>query len=476
VIATTLLTLAIVTQDQASLRASPRDSAVQQAALWQGDTLEIRGQRMDYLQVYDPRRERAGFVHISQVRQLSLKPADASELLSVVRFLRTSPGSEALGIGYTAAYLKAAPAQAIGAEAFDAMGTMAARLAHRASMKHPKTTSDVISAHLEVAAFYGVTFKGYERDGTVQLCYEGEAFRRVLALPSDASQRAHAALHLTRHECMAADLHPQARSAHDLWRMDVLDSVSAAQFDVLPELDKNRLRMRRAGVSASLAFQQARRTQVPTVAAQRALSELASVNKPELTDTDQQEYFDTAVRVGASRWAAETSLSAPAKLSVLATPGLPGETCLSLFETQSDGKPGREAVAKRCTYGVVWTASVNPHPNGQALALAVQPQDTWRELWLFRKTAGQWTIDILPPTSSNPELGYVEFAGWAKGTPQAQILLARESRTGSRSKRSFEVVRLDTLATDKQASDPSLLSAFGKSQDANWKRQTVSLR
>ena len=475
-IATTLLTLAIVTQDQASLRAAPRDSGVQQAALWQGDTLEIRGQRMDYLQVYDHRRERAGFVHVSQVRQLSLKPADAPELLSVVRFLRASPGAEALGIGYTAAYLKAAPAQTIGAEAFDALGTMAARLAHRASLKHPKAASDVISAHLEVAAFYGVTFKGYEREGTVQLCYEGESFRRVLALPSAAEQRAHAALNLTRHECMAADLHPQARSAHDQWRIDVLDSVSTAQFDSLPELDKNRLRMRRAGVLASLAFQQARRAQVPTAAAQRALSELASVNKLELTDTDQQEYFDSAVRVGASRWAAETSQSAPGKLSVLATPGQPGETCLSLFEAQPDGKPGEVAVVKRCTYGVVWTASVNPHPNGRALALAVQPQDTWRELWLFRKTGDQWTIDILPPTSSSPGLGYVEFAGWAKGTQQAQLLLARESRTGGRSKRSFEVIALDTLATDKQASDPSLLMAFGKSQDALWKRQTVSLR
>ena len=59
-ITTALLTLAIVTQDQATLRAAPRDSAAQQAALWQGDALEIRGQRMDYLQVYDHRRERAG--------------------------------------------------------------------------------------------------------------------------------------------------------------------------------------------------------------------------------------------------------------------------------------------------------------------------------------------------------------------------------------------------------------------------------
>ena len=473
-ISATLLTLAIVTQDQASLRAAPRDSAVQQAALWQGDTLEIRGQRMDYLQVYDHRRERAGYIHTNQVRMLSIKPADAPELLSVVRFLKTSPGAEALGIGYTAAYLKAAPADAIGAEAFDALGTMAERLARRASMKHAKATSDTISAHMEVAAFYGVTFKGYEQGGAMQLCYNGEAFRRVLALPSDAEQRAHAALAVTRHDCMANDMHPKDRLAHDQWRAEVLDKVETPQFAQLSEVNKNRLRLRRAGVQASLAFQQARRAELPTAAAQRALSELAAVNKAELTDNDLQEYSDTAIRVGASRWAADTGNPVSAKLTLLTEPGQAGETCVSLFENTTDGKHGKEFVAKRCTYGIVWAASANAHPNGQALALAVQPLDTWRELWVFRKSAGQWAIEVLPPASSNPELGYVEFAGWVQGAPQ--MLLARETRIAGRSKRSFEVLRMDTLTPEKQASDPSLLLAFGKWQDAGWKRQTVSLR
>ncbi|HJW10155.1 MAG TPA: hypothetical protein VJ598_00125, partial [Albitalea sp.] len=67
-------TLAIVTQDQAALRAAPRASAQQQAMLWQGDALEIRGERMDYLQVYDHRRERAGYIRSSQVRRVSLAP------------------------------------------------------------------------------------------------------------------------------------------------------------------------------------------------------------------------------------------------------------------------------------------------------------------------------------------------------------------------------------------------------------------
>jgi len=473
-IATALLTLAIVTQDQASLRAAPRDSAAQQAALWQGDALEIRGQRMDYLQVYDHRRERAGFIHISKVRTVSLQPEEAPQLMSVVRFLRESPGSEALGIAYTAAYLKAAPADAIGAEAFDALGTMAERLARRASMKHGKVTSDVISAHTEVASFYGVNFKGYEQGGSMQLCYNGEAFRRVLALPSDAEQRARAALALTRPDCISPDLHPQERLALDLWRAEVLDKLNTAQFASLAEVSKNRLRLRRAGVYASLAFGQARRGEAPTAAAQRALAELAAVNKLELTDNDRQDYSDAAIRVGASRWAAETASPRFSKLTLATEAGQAGETCVALYENKADGKPGKDAVARRCTYGIVWAASASAHPDGQALALAVQPLDAWRELWVFRKSAGQWAIEVLPPASNDPELGYVEFAGWVRGAPH--ILLARETRIAGRLRRSFEVARLDTLTAEKQAGDPGTLAAFGRWQDAAWKRQTVILR
>ena len=137
-LATALTIIAIVTQDQAGLRAAPRESAAQHAVLWQGDSLEIRGTKGDYLQVYDHRRERAGYVRASQVRPQSLKPENAPELLAVVRFLRDTPGAEALGISYAAAYLKAAPAEAIDGEVFDALGTFAERLARSASSRRER--------------------------------------------------------------------------------------------------------------------------------------------------------------------------------------------------------------------------------------------------------------------------------------------------------------------------------------------------
>src|SRR5438309_4479529 len=89
---------AIVTSDQAPLRAAPRDSAQQQAQLRQGELLEVRGERLDYLQVWDHQRERGGYVRASSVRRTAMTPADAPELLAVVRFVRDTAGSESLGI------------------------------------------------------------------------------------------------------------------------------------------------------------------------------------------------------------------------------------------------------------------------------------------------------------------------------------------------------------------------------------------
>ena len=361
-IATALLLTAIVTQDQSALRSAPRESAPQQALLAQGDSLEIRGQKGDYLQVYDHRRERAGYIRATQARSQSLKPEAAPELLAVVRFLRDTPGSESLGIAYAAAYLRAAPAEAINGEIFDALGAMAERLARRASARIGKPGGDALAAHLEVAASYGVEMLSFERDGQVQLCYNGDAHRRVLALPASDSQKALAALALTRHDCVPPTLSPTERFAQDNWRAEVLDRVETRD---LPEVLKNRLHMRKAGVWASLAYQRARHPELAASsvhdAGARALQELAGVNKLELADTDAASYSDAAVRVGASRWAgeplpADRGAAVSGKPFVQMRPGQPGETCVQLLDATHDGK---NPLLTRCTYAVVWAASAS---------------------------------------------------------------------------------------------------------------------
>lgn len=443
------LGFAIVTQDQIALRAAPRAAAGAHVVLSQGESVEVRGERLDYLQVYDHRRERAGFVHASQVRRVMLSPEEAPELLSILRFLRGRPGNEALGIGFAAAFIRAAPAEMLngdaGVEALEALGALAERLARRA---HP--------AHLEVAARYGVNITSHERDGRVTLCYDGEAFRRVLAMRASEDQRAGAALALTREACRRADA----------WSAEVLDRVDA---DALPGYLRNRVLMRRAAVWSSLAYQLARKDEAADAASERALSALAAIDKSELADGDAGTYRDAAMRVGASRWAsARLPAAAEKKLRIVTSAGRPGETCVALVDA------ARRPLVRRCTYAVVWAASATANPEGTALALAVQPTETWRELWLFHKARGGWTVRVLPPAATQPGVGYAEFAGWVPGG--AQVLVAREAFGEGRYTRSFEVVRLATLSAVRRAGDRGSLAAFSRWQDPAWRRQTVSVR
>ena len=464
---------AIVTQDQVSLRASPRDSATQHALLTQGDTLEIRGERADYVQVYDHRRERAGFVRATQIRRTSLTIDEAPSLLAVMRFVKETPGSESLGIAYTAAYLKTSPPNAIDAEPFDILGTLADRLAQRAS-NASKAQESMLNAQIEAASAYGVRMKSIERDGRIRLCYDGEAHRRVLALSSDAATRARAALSLTANDCIDPALLPADRRRLDDWRLEVIESVKPTS---LPDYLKNRVELRRAAIWATATFHRARHAvdSEPTRdAARRALDAFAAVNKAELTDADQSAYADAAIRVNAVRPAVELiSDAGRARLTLSTAPGEPGQTCVFLHSAASSEK----VLVKQCAYGVVWANAVNVNAAGNALTLAVQPLDGWREMWVFKQSnAKEWTIDVLPPSTATltPEVGYVEFAGWVPG--QAQVLVAREAKLDQRYKKSFELVSLTSLNTEKSADQPGSLSTFYRWQDAAWKRNTLALR
>jgi hypothetical protein len=458
--------LAIVVHDHTPLRAEPRSSAPELTALWQGDVLEVRGGHAGYLKVYNYRRERGGYVKGETVREVEFTEANAPELLAVLRFLRDSPGSEALGISYGAAYLKAAPARALTGEAYEAIARMAERLADEATGDAYHVVN--VAIHIDVVEQFGIHMRTFERNGQMKLCYDGDLYRRVMGLAgASAEERASAALGLTRPDCIDPDLGPAARASLDDERRTLLDQVNERELSVMT---RSRLHARRAAVWASVAFEQIRQHLSPGAAAERALTEVLAVNASELGDDLRVEYEDALIRVGAIRWAAKKETVPSGTLMLTALPGEAGQTCVALEEA-----PPRRAVplVRRCTYGIVWMASTLVIPQGPALALAVQPIEGWRELWLFHQRAGTWVIDVLSPAAVDPEQGYVEFAGFAPGP--RRVLIAREWQDRGRVHRRFEEVRLDDLALVRQASTPDLLRDFGQWQDAAWRRDTLAL-
>jgi hypothetical protein len=457
--------LAIVVQDHASLRTAPRATAPELIALPQGELLELRGERGGYLKVYDYRRERGGFLRADAAHAIGLSPADAPELLAVLRFLRDSPGSEALGISYGAAYLRAAPPGTPTAEPLDAIARMAERLADQATGAGPRHAG--AATRLEVAEGFGVHMRTLERDARMQVCYDGEFFRRVLALAdASAEQRATAALALTRPECLDPQAGPLLRAALDAERRRLLE-VPDAQ---LSALTRARLHARRAAVWASIAWEAARTNAQSTEPAQRALTELLAVHADELGDDRRSEYREALVRVAAIRWAAGSATPLTGSLLLRTHAGAPGQTCVELVELLH----AREtALTQRCTYGIVWVGSARAMPQGPALALAVQPLECWRELWLFHEVAGAWTIDVVSPGLEDPVAGYAEFAGFVPAT--RRVLIAREVQERGTIRRHFEELRLDDLALMRRASAPGLLPDFGRWQDPDWRRDTLAL-
>ena len=265
-------TLAIVVQDHAALRAAPRSSATELTRLWQGDVLEVRGEHAGYLKVYDYRRERGGYLRGDAARPFELSATAAPDLLAVLRFLRETPGSEALGISYGAAYLKVVPAQATTAEPFDAIAQMAERLADQASGSTDHLAD--FAPHLEVVEQFGIRMRSFERNGRMRVCYDGELFHRVLALPGAHPEvRAHALLGLTRPDCIDPDLSPVPRAALDTERSQLLDQVKDGELNAMT---RSRLHARRAGVWAAVAFGQDRRGEPAGAAACSACTRGAS--------------------------------------------------------------------------------------------------------------------------------------------------------------------------------------------------------
>jgi hypothetical protein len=482
--AAVVLLVALVAEDPAVLRNAPRDNAPAQATLYRGDWLEVRGESAGFLKVYDHRHERPGYLRPSLVRVYRVDAETAPELAAVVRFLRDANGYESLGIGYAALALRAAPAGSDTSELLASIGSLADRLARRASARRADSKDTTLAAHVDVAESYGVKFKVVEPEavgGRARVCYDGEAWEQLLALPSAApAERARAALFLAADPCRdPAEAPTEARAWNDR-RLRALESIDFAAVSALPASLAGRVRLRLAEAQAWKAFDEAR--QGHDAAASRAESaavrELALCDRGTLAPEDLDLYEESAVRVAASRWAAETPPKDTGKRGVALTfgPRAPGETCVRIVE-QTGARTGAapRVLAERCTFGVVWPSALRWAPSGSMATLAVQPLPAWTELWTLRRgDDGGWSFDTLTAATTEPVVGYVEAAGFSPDGNH--LLVVREARVGGHVSRRFQVLAGAGLSVEKWASSADRLLAFKRWSAPTWRAGTLALR
>ncbi|MBW2732891.1 MAG: hypothetical protein JRH20_10910 [Deltaproteobacteria bacterium] len=478
------LVVALVARDQTALRAAPEARAPRQAVLTQGDWLEVRGQRRDYLKVYDHRRERPGFVHHSRVRQHRLDAASAPALRAILLFLRDQRGSEALGIGYAALYLKAAPKSALDAEVFAALGKMSARLAWRASRTVSPRHGLTLAAHLEVARHYGIRFKSDTRGDRTHLCYVGDAFRRVLAQKASPRLHAEAALQLTNKRCEKRPPGMREKVSVLAWSLGVLERVDPTT--VAPYVG-NRLRLRRSNVAARLAYHWARLGELDKArtASKGAHRAFLRVDHGNLSRGDTKRYGQAALLVAANRWARGARAKAKTQtktkrqtktktktrsISLAVEKGeKAGQTCVVLRQRGQS-----KAVKRRCSYGLVWPSSIQLGPRSRQATIAVQHLPGWLELWVFRRVGDGWLVDSVVPAATDPQLGYVEWAGWTPGG--RDLLVAREAYVEGRLVRRFAALRPANLTSRVQSRSLRHFVTFRRWHSAGWKAETLALR
>ena len=94
-----------------------------------------------------------------------------------------------------------------------------------------------VAGQLAVAESYGVKIDSRDMGDRTQLCYDGDAFMRVIAAPAAATDMALAALALTRPGCGDIGLGPTERRA---WNDARLRLLAAVDLRVAPWLAHRR--------------------------------------------------------------------------------------------------------------------------------------------------------------------------------------------------------------------------------------------
>ena len=271
------------------------------------------------------------------------------------------PGYESLGIGYAALSLRAAPAGADTSEVFAAIGTMAERLARRASARRgrharTRTLRRARRGRRELRRQVRAVDPLDDRVGAARLCYDGEAWTRVLAAPAAApAERARAALFLAVDPCRDPALPPaEARLWNDR-RLRALESIDFAAAGALPASLGGRVRLRHAEALAWRAFDEARQGDAEAAVARgggggaRAGARRSrACSPPRISTSTTRPRSASPPRAGRPR-------RRPRRAAARKTVGLvrraaqPGETCVRVVSRRRrrEGAPARRALHLR---------------------------------------------------------------------------------------------------------------------------------
>ena len=448
----------------------------------------MRGERLDYLQVWDHRRERGGFVEASQVRRTALGRR---------RGARAAGGAalRARGAGRRGARHRRRRGLSAGGAGRDAARRGRRRGVRRARHAWPigwRSASSAGAAPGDAGPSRGgargaprsrdaataSTFASFERDGAMRICYDGEAFRRVLALPAEPQQQ-----RARRARPDAARVHRPGAAGRERAAARRAGAPTCSTASTPAELpatlaqpgrDAPRRRLERARLPARAPRRAAAAAGGGAARAGRAGRRRRAASSPTTTrPATTTPRSASAPRAGRRRrrrrgaGAAQACASSP-------SPGEPGETCVLLVDAKrerrraaraalhlrrSSGRGRRRSTAKamrsrsRCSR---WRPGAS---SGCSAARAARLGD--RRCCRRRRVRPAWA------TPSSPAGCRAAGRCWSRAR--------RAAKAGP--KRSFEVVRPRRRSAPSARPATRRCSApFQRWQDPAWKRETVSMR
>ncbi len=482
------VTVALVVQDQAPLRAAAHENAPRQTMLTAGDWLEVRGEQLGFLQVYDHRRERPGYVRTATVRSYGRRRDRGAE----ARGARRVPARRA-GRGVARHRLRRAlPAGGAGRRrsaprSSTRSGRWRSGSASGASARVARAGDGSLAAQLEVAESYGVHFVSFERKR--RDAASATTARRSAACSRSAGRGRRGSAPrsgLTDRRCVG----PRARHDRGSGAREVAVGGAGRRGPREARSGGSRVRTR---APAPPSLHRPVRPRCPRGAGRRPPRRAAGVR-----DGQARARARGPVRPRRRRPPHVRRGRAPIRVRPLGgrAPPRAVSICHGRRRDWPPAHPARRACvsglarlrrpprSSTARTGVVWPSSVRVAPHDAAVVMAVELLPGWSELLVLHATPSGWTADTITPAALDPDIGYVELAGFSPDG--SHLLVVREARASGPLgaphtlapwiRHVYDVVGTADLHVEKEVSSLREVPASRRWETAEWRKRTLALR